>query len=147
MKLLELKAIGVGCKHHSINNKQQQQQGVCSYCLSDKLSKLNNIPIATHPFIPSPSHQLLSSSSSNYGSSANGRRHRRHASHVMDSASYMINFNVGLRKSKSIIAFAPTNKLKEMEVNRDNKGSKKNGFWSKLLKLTKKDKVSCIPGS
>ncbi|CAL0306562.1 unnamed protein product [Lupinus luteus] len=141
MKLLELEAVGVGCKHHSINNNQ----GVCSYCLSDKLSKLNTKPIATHPFIPSPSHELFSSSSSNYVSSANRRRHRRHASHVMDSASYMINFNVGLKKSKSI-AFAQTNKLKEREVNRDNQGSKKNGFWSKLLKLTKKDKASCIQG-
>ncbi|KAK7247391.1 hypothetical protein RIF29_42274 [Crotalaria pallida] len=118
----------------------------------DKLSKLNNNkPTATDPFPPSPSASSsasplhFSSSSSNYVSPAYLRRHRRHASHVTDSVSYMISFNVGLKKSKSV-AFAPRNRLREREVNRDNRGSKKDGFWSKLLKLAKKDTHSCIPG-
>lgn len=131
--------IGAGCKKHP-NNKPQP--GVCSSCLRDKLSELyNNKTTATYPLPRSPSSsaspQHFSSASLNYVSLAYRRRHRRHASHVTDSVSSVVSFNHGLKKSKSI-AFAPRNRLREREVNGENRESKKDSFWSKLLKLTKK---------
>ncbi|CAL0325111.1 unnamed protein product [Lupinus luteus] len=74
---------------------------------------LNNKPTTTDP---------SSHSSSNYVSSGYRRRHR-------PCLSYLGNFNVGLEKSKSV-ASVPRNKL-----------SKKDGFWCKLLKLTKKNSI------
>lgn len=131
MKRSELEAAGTrGCKEHP-NDKQLP--GVCSYCLRDKLSKLcNNKPTYLIPPSPRP---FSSASSSNYRS----RRHRRHPSSVTDSFSSVIGFNSGLKKSKSIAFVASSSQVGDREVNGDNKGSKKGGFWSKLLKLTRKD--------
>ncbi|KAJ1405325.1 hypothetical protein SESBI_25874 [Sesbania bispinosa] len=130
MKLSELEARGAGCKEHP-NNKQLP--GVCSFCLRDKLLKLcNNKPTYLVHYSPS-----ASTASSNYVSPA---YHRRHTSSATDSVSSMISFHYGLKKSKSMIAFASSgSQLREREVIGDNKGSKKGSFWSKLLKLTRKE--------
>nr|KYP75770.1 hypothetical protein KK1_019971 [Cajanus cajan] len=59
---------------------------------------------------------------------------RRNASHAAESASCMVGLN--LRKSKSL-AFATKNRTRERE--RDVSGiRKKDGFWSKVLKLKRK---------
>jgi hypothetical protein len=134
MKLSELEAAGTKCKEH-INDKQLP--GVCYYCLEGKLSKLcNNKQI--HYVPQSPRH--FSSSSSNFLSQGHSRRHRRQtSSSVMDSfSSDMISFDYGLKKSKST-AFFPKSQIRE-DVDGEYKGyNKKRSFWSKLLKLTKKD--------
>lgn len=138
MKLSELEAAGTKCKEH-INDKQLP--GVCYYCLRDKLSKVNNNNNnnykQVHHVPQSPQH--FSSSLSNYMSQSQGhsrRIHRRQTSSVMDSfSSNMDSFNYGLKKSNSI-AFVSTSQIKEGEVYGNNK---KRSFWSKLLKLTRKD--------
>ena len=143
MKRSELEASrrgGGGCREHP-NNKQQP--GVCASCLREKLSKLydNKVNKTTYysPPLSTTSPQPFSSSSLNYVSPAYRRLLRRHTSHVTDSVPSMISFNYGSEKSKSI-AFASRNRPREREVNRDNRGRKKDSFWSKLLKLTTKDK-------
>ncbi|CAL0329931.1 unnamed protein product [Lupinus luteus] len=52
----------------------------------------------------------------------------------------MANFNVEFKKSKSVVFFS-RHKVKDMEGNKGNKGTKKIGFWSKLFKWAKKDSV------
>lgn len=120
---MKLEAVGGGCKYHP-NNKQLP--GVCPSCLRDKLLKLYDNSNPTYP-LPCPPRPYVS------------RGHRRHSSLVMDSASStMVSFNYGLKKSNSI-AFASRSQAINKEVNGNNKGSKKRGIWSKLLKLTKKN--------
>ncbi|KAF1888038.1 hypothetical protein Lal_00024050 [Lupinus albus] len=117
MKRSELEA--VGCKLHPNNKKQQ---GVCSFCLSDKLLKLNhNNETSSSASSSLACPQYFSYAKSNYVSYSN-----------------MSHFNGGLKKSKSF-AFVPSNKFMDMEDNRGNKRSKKIGFWSKLLKLINKE--------
>lgn len=122
---MKLEAVGGGCKYHP-NNKQLP--GVCPSCLRDKLLKLydNSNPTYPLPCPPPPPPPYLF------------RGHRRHSSLVMDSASSMVSFNYGLEKSNSI-AFASRSQAIDREVNGSNRGSKKRGIWSKLLKLTKKN--------
>jgi len=133
MKLSELEAAGTKCKEHP-NDKQLP--GVCYYCLRDKLSRLNNRQI--HHVPQSPQH--FSSTSAIYMSHGHSRRHRRQTSSVTDSfSSNMVNFNYGLKKSNSI-AFDSRSQIRDREINGDNQGNhKKRSFWSKLLKLTRKD--------
>nr|XP_004504109.1 uncharacterized protein LOC101490734 [Cicer arietinum] len=133
MKLSELEAAGTKCKEHP---NYRQLPGVCSYCLRDKLSKLcNNKQIHHVPQSPQP----FSSTLSNYMSQAHSRRHRRHTSSVMDSASSLVGFDYELKKSKSV-AFVSRSQISGREFNGDNKeNNKKGSFWSKLLKLTRKD--------
>lgn len=134
MKLSELEAAGTKCKEH-INDKQLP--GVCYYCLRDKLSKLNNNNKQVHHVPQSPQHFSLSSSKYMSQSQGHSRRlHRRQTSSVMDSfSSNMVSFNYELKKNKSI-AFVSTSQIREREVNGN---YKKRSFWSRLLKLTRKD--------
>lgn len=152
MKWSELEA--TGCKEH-LNEKQLP--GVCSYCLRDKLSQLHNknlvgplycSPSPSSPASPSATvHHYHHAPSSNHGYSNSlahhRRRFRRNASHATGSAaSCMISFNYGLdlRKSRSL-AFASRNRIRERDhvVVGGGRGRKKDGFWSKVLKLTRKD--------
>ncbi|KAL1328037.1 hypothetical protein AAHE18_13G346300 [Arachis hypogaea] len=115
MKWSEIEASRFGCKVHPNNN---QQPGVCASCLRDKLSNLNR-----------PTHSSSRNSPQSNSSSSS-------ASSVLDSVSSSISFAGGLKKSKSV-AFPS----REREVNRDNRRSKKNNLWSKLLKLTRKFQI------
>ncbi|CAJ1938165.1 unnamed protein product [Sphenostylis stenocarpa] len=127
MKLeMKLEGGGGGCNYHP-NNKQLQ--GVCPFCLRDKLLKLNGI---NNPTYPLPSPQPFSSYVS--------RRHHRHNSSVPDSVSSMVSFNNGLKKSNSIAFASGSQPIIDWEVNGNNRWSKKKGIWSKLLKLTRKNK-------
>ncbi|XP_054821584.1 uncharacterized protein LOC129320261 [Prosopis cineraria] len=124
-----------GCKDHPDN---KQMPGVCSSCLREKLSRLELIQCNREPLSPPNSAPTFDScaeaASSNYASQAvyHRRRHRRNASDVMNSVSYSeLGFDYGLKKSRSI-AFASID-----EVGASYAG-KKYGFWSKLLKLTRK---------
>ncbi|KOM30738.1 uncharacterized protein LOC124829106 [Vigna umbellata] len=123
-------ARGGGCKYHPDN---KQLQGVCPFCLRDKLLKLYDINNPTYP-LPSPSQPFSYYMSHNH----HHHHHRRHASSVVDSASSMVSFNYGLKKSNSI-AFASGSRNTDREVNENRGGSKKMGVWSKLLKLTRKN--------
>lgn len=108
------------CREHPNNKKLP---GVCSSCLRDRLSQLDLHP-GHKPISWNPSLISDSPASSSYASLP--AAHRRNASDVMDSASSMLSFDYGLNKSRSI-AFASRNGM-----------SGKDGFWSKLLKLTRK---------
>ncbi|KAK7318649.1 hypothetical protein RJT34_03354 [Clitoria ternatea] len=133
MKWSDLEA---GCKEHP-NNKQLP--GVCSSCLRDKLSKLcDNQPTPRSPFTSSQSFSYNTAASLNYVSPAHRRRHRRQTSNVTDSVSSMISFNHGLKKSNSI-AFASRSLRMDREVTENDRGGKKGSFWSKLLKMTRKN--------
>lgn len=156
MKWSELEAtVGGGCKDHP-NDKQSP--GVCSSCLRDKLSQLyKKNPIdPIYNYYPSPSSpaspQTFSSvtddaSSNDHESSANRRRFRRNASHAIGSASCMISFNYGLnlKKSRSLV-FVSRKGIKESDVG-GGRGRKKDGFWSKVLKLKRKDSEESVVNS
>ncbi|QCD84672.1 hypothetical protein DEO72_LG2g5027 [Vigna unguiculata] len=126
---MKLEASGGGCKYHPDN---KQVQGVCAFCLRDKLLKLYDINNPTYP-LPSPSQPF-----SSYMSHRHHHHHRRHASSVADSVSSVVGFNYGLKKSNSI-AFGSGSRNTDKEVNENSGGSKKKGVWSKLLKLTRKN--------
>ncbi|MED6112088.1 hypothetical protein PIB30_058572 [Stylosanthes scabra] len=155
---------GSGCKDHP-NDKNLP--GVCSSCLRDKLSQLytnnnidNNFIDPTPYFYPYPPssppspQQLFSSDDDGVGVSADassnkilsrnnrGNKFRRNASHAAgDSVSCMVSFNYGLNLKKSrSLAFATRGRvIREREVSGERWGrKKKDGFWSKVLKLTNK---------
>ncbi|KAK7306142.1 hypothetical protein VNO77_44063 [Canavalia gladiata] len=152
MKRYELVATGAWCKEH-LNDKELP--GVCSSCLREKLSQLyNKNPIDPLGYSPSPSSpaspqpfSCATGSSTNHVSSAHRKRFRRNASHAADSASCMLSFNYGLnlKKSKSL-AFTSRNRLRERDVS-GGRGRKKDGFWSKVLKLKRKDTQESIMNS
>ncbi|OIV98446.1 hypothetical protein TanjilG_16773 [Lupinus angustifolius] len=135
-----------GCKNHPNDNKVP---GVCSFCLRDKLSLLNNYnninnnnlidcpsscsPQGQPPFSPP------TNASSNHATLPHVRRLGRNASHATNHVSCMISFKheLNLKKSKSH-AFASRTRIRERDVG-GVQGRKKDGFWSKVIKLTKKD--------
>ena len=123
-----------GCEEHPYD---KQSPGVCSSCLREKLSQLYNTnPIIdprcfSSPSSPSSPHQSFFSSK--HGSSGHRRpRFRRNASQAAESASCMLSLN--LKKSKSL-AFASRNRERDVMMS----GRKKDGFWTKVLKLKRKD--------
>ncbi|KAK7280976.1 hypothetical protein RIF29_08585 [Crotalaria pallida] len=165
MQWSELALAGGGCKDHPNDNKLP---GVCSFCLRDKLSQLynhnnnnnnnNNLvdslssstsspasPQAQQqqqqqqqPYSPAPND-----ASPYHATPAYHRRLHRNASHATNSVSCMINFNyeLNLKKSKSL-AFASRNRIirgGDSVSSGGRTGRKKDGFWSKVIKLTKKD--------
>ncbi|QHO15526.1 hypothetical protein HN51_030943 [Arachis hypogaea] len=162
---MKLSECGSGCKDHP-NDKRLP--GVCSSCLRDKLSQLytnnhkaNNFIDPTY-FYPSPpssptSPQQFSSgvgvsvcASSNKVLAGNrGVKFRRNASHAAgDSVSCMVSFNYGLNLKKSrSLAFATRGRVRERDHGSGERWGrkKKDGFWSKVLKLTnKKDSKNSI---
>ncbi|XP_028776554.1 uncharacterized protein LOC114733280 [Neltuma alba] len=123
------------CKEHP---DDEQQPGVCSSCLREKLSRLDPIQSSHKPLPPCNSSLTFDSPAeanrSNYASLAlyRSRRHRRNASDVMNSVSCSeMGFDFRLKKSRSI-AHASANEVSGSYAR------KKDGFWSKLLKLTRK---------
>lgn len=139
MNYSELQATRAGwCKEH--RNVHKQVPGVCSFCLSDKLSQLYTTNSPIEPIIcysPSPISSPDSPSTRNHASSNNHdvssavhrKRFRRNGSHAMGSGpSCILGFN-NLKKSRSL-AFATRNSRGR---------SKSDGFWSKVLKLKRKD--------
>lgn len=131
------------CKKHP---KHQQSPGVCSFCLREKLTKLlasssrcNAISCVVNSSCSSSS--LSSLSSSYYSASASScsspvhRHHYRMASDERGLSSSMTFFRSGknvLNKSRSV-AFI-TRRRNEGEVVAMDRGKKKSGFWSKLLR-------------
>ncbi|KAK4256667.1 hypothetical protein QN277_006361 [Acacia crassicarpa] len=123
------------CKEHPDN---KQLPGVCSSCLRERLSRLDPIqsnPKSLPPFASSLTFDFPAEANwSNYASQSvhHSRRHRRNASDVMDSASCSeMGFDYGLKKSRSLV-LSSTHELCGIYE------GKKDGFWSKLLKLTRK---------
>ncbi|RDX80855.1 hypothetical protein CR513_38530, partial [Mucuna pruriens] len=120
-----------GCKEHP-NDKQSP--GVCSSCLREKLFELYNTnPIGPLFFSPSPSSPASPHEPQPF-SSANRRRFRRNGSLAAESASCIQSFN--LKKSKSLV-FVSRNRVRERDVNVSVR--KKDGFWSKVLKLKRRE--------
>ncbi|KAK2443653.1 hypothetical protein QL285_014739 [Trifolium repens] len=151
MNWCELEATRVRCKEHP-NDKQIP--GVCSSCLRDKLSQLYTKNPVEPLYNCSPSSpaspQAIDEGSTNHGSSGHrGRRFRRNASHATGSASCMISFNhaLNLKKSKSL-AVASRNRVRDRDVGGGGgRGRKKDGFWSKVLKLRRKDTEETVVNS
>ncbi|WVZ04636.1 hypothetical protein V8G54_017982 [Vigna mungo] len=121
-----------GCKEHP---HDKQSPGVCSACLREKLSQLYNTnpvidPLCFSPQSPASPHQSFSSSR---GGGHRKPRFRRNAS-LMAAESGSSAQGLNLKKSKSL-AFASKSRGRERDVS----GRKKDGFWSKVLKLNKRD--------
>ncbi|KAL3592290.1 hypothetical protein D5086_010930 [Populus alba] len=125
------------CKKHP---KHEQPPGVCSVCLIEKLSQLptsatsSTSRIASLNTMDSSSSCSLSSYSS--FSSYSSPTHRfQHPAHGKGSFPLFFNGkNMFLAKSRSL-AFVPR------RGNKDCHEKKKGGFWSKLLRLPKGEKV------
>ncbi|KAF8404651.1 hypothetical protein HHK36_009539 [Tetracentron sinense] len=115
----------VRCKKHP---KHRQSAGVCSFCLRERLSQLSSSQNST-TMASSWSSSLYSSASSSSSSSCSS-----YSSPIQHhgSISFLISGNNGLAKSRSM-AFDPRNRVGE-----DTDGMKKGGFWSKLLRSTRK---------
>ncbi|GAU45309.1 hypothetical protein TSUD_300380 [Trifolium subterraneum] len=148
MNWCEFEASRVRCKEHP-NDKQLP--GVCSSCLRDKLSQLYTKNPIESLYYCSPSSpatpQAIDDGSTNHGSSRS-RRFRRNASHATGSASCMISFNnaLNLKKSKSL-AVVSRNRVRDRDVVGGGRGRKKDGFWSKVLKLRRKDAEETVVNS
>ncbi|XP_031262577.1 uncharacterized protein LOC116120749 [Pistacia vera] len=118
------------CRKHK-NHKQLE--GVCPFCLRERLSLLQKKKIE---IVAAPYSSTCSSPSNGVSPpSAVRSRHHRNVSEVMGSTSLMWSVGNGLKKSRSI-AFAPRNFMGEVK-----NVKKKKGFWSKLLHLEKKKGV------
>lgn len=130
----------IECHHH------HQLQGVCPYCLTEKLSHLsltsNREIVRVAPSCSSSSSVSYSPASyplgpsSGFASPDRRRRHQRSVSKVAGSIHYVLGIgDFSFRKSRSV-AFAQGNFGAEVR-----NGKKKKGFWSKLLGLKGKKEV------
>ncbi|CAK9156169.1 unnamed protein product [Ilex paraguariensis] len=141
----------IGCKKHLTH---QQQPGVCSSCLREKLLRLygGSSSSSSSSFSSSSrtkrnrastsscSSSLSSSPAANYYSSASSstnmsplhRGHHRIPSALVGSISFEVTENGVLRKSRSmaVVARGGTGEVSG--------GKKRGGFWSKLLRSTGK---------
>ncbi|KAF7834444.1 putative Avr9/Cf-9 rapidly elicited protein [Senna tora] len=139
-----MRSDSLGCNQHPNTN---QIPGVCSSCLRDKLLQLH---LQSHHHHNHKSNSSIVSDDSSPPVVYRGRgrgRHRRNASEVMmveysgaSSSSSVVGFDYyyGMNKSRSI-AFASSSSRNG--VNSGSWRRKKDGFWSKLLKLTRKGTV------
>jgi len=123
------------CKKHP---KHEQPPGVCSVCLSEKLSQLptsaTTSRIASLNAMDCSSSCSLSSYSS-FSSYSSPMHHFQYPTHGKGSFPLFFNGkNMFLTKSRSL-AFVPR------RGNKDCHEKKKGGFWSKLLRLPKGKKV------
>ncbi|KAK7379492.1 hypothetical protein VNO80_04954 [Phaseolus coccineus] len=121
-----------GCKEHP---HDKQSPGVCSSCLREKLSQLYNTnpvidPLCFSPASPASPHQSFSSSRGGH----RRPRFRRNASLVAAESGSCAAQGLNLKKSKSL-AFGSKSRGRERDVS----GRKKDGFWSKVLKLKRRD--------
>ncbi|XP_059285836.1 uncharacterized protein LOC132039358 [Lycium ferocissimum] len=113
------------CKKHS---KHQQSPGVCSICLSEKLSKLSKTTRISNSSSCSSS-SLSSLSSSSDVSSCSSPAYRRMKTMAILRSGDNSKSNIVLTKSRSLV-FVTTRKEGENEKNGK---KKKRGFLSKLL--------------
>ncbi|KAL6962761.1 hypothetical protein U1Q18_037718 [Sarracenia purpurea var. burkii] len=124
------KADAARCKKHP---KHQQQPGVCSVCLSERLSQLSSTSSSSRTTMAafSPSSSSLSFLSSRCSSSELSPVHRRFrlGSEAKASMSFLRGGKNVLAKSRSMVFFS---RAQEGE-GRDGNGKKKRGFWSKLF--------------
>lgn len=130
-----------GCKKHP---NEKQLPGVCSSCLSEKLSQLDvssasNMNITAYGglgYCGSSSPSSSSASSSTFVSPIY-RRHHRRASEKTGSISFTlkVGHDYGLKKSRSIAFVSRSLHEEEAAGNGKKKGA---GFWSKLLWSTGK---------
>ncbi|KOM39699.1 hypothetical protein LR48_Vigan03g308100 [Vigna angularis] len=131
-----------GCKEHP---HDMQSPGVCSSCLREKLSQLYSTnpiidPLCFSPQSPASPHKSFSSISR--GGGHRKPRFRRNASLVAAESGSSVQ-GLNLKKSKSL-AFASKSRGRERDVG----GRKKDGFWSKVLKLKKRDtRDSIVPST
>ncbi|XP_052201676.1 uncharacterized protein LOC127807680 [Diospyros lotus] len=110
------------CKKHQTH---QQSPGVCSVCLTERLSQLSRSS-KTKSIAWSSSTSSLSSH--NYSSCQSSPVHRRF--HLAADHRAKGKIDSVIRKSRSMV-FAP--RKREMEGAEGEEGKKKRGFWSKLL--------------
>ncbi|KAJ7956780.1 putative Avr9/Cf-9 rapidly elicited protein [Quillaja saponaria] len=130
------------CRKH---RNQKEVPGVCSFCLRERLSQLDVSSNTKKPITPYSYSSSLSSSpdlytslpSSNFVSPAyhSRRHHHRNTSDVTGSVSFMFSVNYELRKSKSV---ANASRSRGRDDTSGNWGKKKDGFWSRIFRLTKK---------
>ncbi|CAK7347186.1 unnamed protein product [Dovyalis caffra] len=126
------------CKKHP---KHKQSPGVCSVCLSEKLSQLSTSATtsrstSTNTMDYSSSSSLSSYYSSSSCSSYSSPMHRfQYPTQGRGSLPVFFNSkNIFLTRSRSL-AFVPR------RGNKDCHEKKKGGFWSKLIRLPKNKKV------
>ncbi|CDP01106.1 unnamed protein product [Coffea canephora] len=130
------------CNKHP---KHQQSPGVCSICLTEKLSQLSSSSsrsntTATTVDSSCSSSSLSSLSSSHYSASASSCSSPVHSHHYrmtsdgrgLSSLSFFRSGRNVLTKSRSV-AFI-TRRRDAGEVIAMDHGKKKSGFWSKLLR-------------
>ena len=133
------------CKRHQ---NRKQLQGVCPFCLRERLSQLAAATSlkktsmlsrsrTSSPHSSSPAGYSSASASSSNNKSPSRRRHNRVASEIIGSISFVLSAgsNIGLKKSRSI-AFVPSNFVGERKSDK-----KKQGFWSKLLHRDRKKDI------
>lgn len=123
------------CKKHP---KHRQSPGVCSLCLTEKLSQLSSRRTAASSATvgsscPSSSASSLSSyySSSSASSCSSPLRPYRFVKEGKASISFLFNGKNVLTKSRSVAFFPRTKNIGDDD---DDKKKKKGGFWSKLLR-------------
>lgn len=136
------------CKRHQ---NRKQPQGVCPFCLRERLSQLaaasslkktsmlsRSCSSSSHSSSPAGYSSASASASSSKNKSPSRRRHNRVASEIIGSISFVLSAgsNIRLKKSRSI-AFVPGNFVGELKS-----GKKKQGFWSKLLHMDRKKDIS-----
>lgn len=118
------------CKRHP---KHTQSPGVCSLCLSHKLTQISSSS-SSRPLPPaSNSSSSVSSLSSDY-SSSNSASSSSSPLHPHSSVSFF-NANHGLHKSRSL-AYVPRHRHSTHHYNNNNNSSatKKTGFFFNLLR-------------
>ncbi|KAL1536750.1 hypothetical protein AAHA92_29349 [Salvia divinorum] len=115
------------------------QPGICPSCLRERLSRIiGKYSTNYDSFIPSSPvyyygcHSASSSAGSSPGRGRSQRRHLRVASDVMDSIYVAFGGGGGLKKSRSMVNYAPA-RDGGVNINVNKKKKKKGGFWNKLL--------------
>ncbi|EEF48547.1 uncharacterized protein LOC8281689 [Ricinus communis] len=121
------------CKKHP---KHKQSPGVCSICLSEKLSQLSTTSSssrATSSMDSLSSSSSLSSYSSSSCSSCSSPMHRYRPGHEgKGSFSFLLSGKNVLTRSRSLVFISRTKiRGNKEKVDNDHK-IKKTGFWSKL---------------
>ncbi|KAL8550109.1 hypothetical protein ACS0TY_008801 [Phlomoides rotata] len=118
------------CRKHP---KHTQSPGVCSICLNEKLSHLNNAPVSSRKkraTASSSSSSSLSSLSSSYASSSSSPIVNYTSSRARKLTK--VSGQEVLKKSRSMAFFLQRRKDEDENVN-GKKIEVKRGFWSKLF--------------
>nr|DAD41038.1 TPA_asm: hypothetical protein HUJ06_015361 [Nelumbo nucifera] len=120
---------GVRCRKHP---NHRQSPGVCSSCLSERLSQLFSTAPRSTTAASSCFSSLSSSPYSSGSSSCSSPIPQRNGSELKGRICFVVSGNDGLVRSRSM-AFVTRNRIAEATD-----GKKKGGFWSRFLRSTGK---------